>query len=58
MPKVTTEHILGFLDGRIFQWQQAYEEACDSWTAARCRGRKEAYEDLKAYILIEGADPG
>jgi hypothetical protein len=57
MPQVTLDHVLGFLDGRIFQWRQAHEEACDSWAASRCRGRMDAYEDLKAYILIESADP-
>jgi|HubBroStandDraft_5_1064220.scaffolds.fasta_scaffold208936_3 hypothetical protein len=57
MPKITVDHILGFLDGRIVQWQAYYEESCDSRQAAERAGRLRAYEDLKAYILIEGLDP-
>jgi hypothetical protein len=55
MPQVTLDHILGFLDGRIFQVQTGLLVG-DSLEAYD-RGRLQAYEDLKAYILIESADP-
>lgn len=53
MPKITVDHILGFLDGRIAQIEEEPLGFVDSFD----RGRLQAYNDLKGYILIEGLDP-
>jgi hypothetical protein len=52
MPELTIEHVLGFLDGRI---ETARRDS--NWTRPEKQARLAAYEDIKAYILIEGISP-
>lgn len=55
MPELTVHHILGFLDGRISSLKQEFPFGREAWLVQNAK--IEAYEDLKSYILIEGAIP-
>lgn len=52
MGKLTVEHVLGFIDGRL-----CIAALRNDTEPSYKKGLMDAYEDLKAYILIEGNQP-
>lgn len=54
MDKTTVHQLLGFLDARIeLLLKKEADLYLDSWD----RGRVQAYQDIKAYLLIESSMP-